>query len=64
MRWNSKNKYESRKVITRKWFAWLPITIDHEVRWLEYVTVEGYWFTGIVSGSWLFIAQRFIDCAE
>lgn len=33
-------------VSSESWFAWLPVTIDGETRWLERVTVEYVWGMG------------------
>ncbi len=46
----------------KRWFAWLPIQIDDETRWLETVTVELEFDEGygsFVEPSW--IAMRFIN---
>ena len=51
MRWY-KPKYGDKRMVWK--FAFIPLRIDHEVRWLELVLVEqefiGYW-----------IALRFVD---
>lgn len=46
---------------TRSWFAWLPVTIGNERRWLERVTVRQRcrYFTNYFSGAWENIA--FVD---
>lgn len=52
---------ELRKVVNRTYFALLPVTIGYETRWLETVTVRGYWFIGAVSGDCIFMELEFID---
>jgi len=37
MRWKTGRAGETR---IKTFFAWLPVEVNHEVRWLEYVTVE------------------------
>jgi hypothetical protein len=56
-----KKKKIAHEIIIRRWFAFLPFEIDGEVRWLEYVNVEGYWFWGRISGCWVWKDVRFID---
>lgn len=56
-----KSRHEEQKIVTRTWFAWLPVYVDQEYRWLETVTVEGYWYIGSVTGEWNFLKKRFID---
>jgi hypothetical protein len=50
----------SHEIITREWFAILPIHINDEWRWLERVKVEGYWWHGW-SGTWYWEPKKFID---
>lgn len=62
MRWKPK-KYNriDRKITTRRFFAWIPILLDGEYRWLEFVTVEGFWWLGKASGRWYWESEKFID---
>lgn len=44
------------------WFAWLPVTIDKETRWLEKVVVEfEYWegYGAFAEPMWL--CKRFLN---
>lgn len=62
MRWHSKKRrpaqYE-RHLITR--FAWLPITINGETRWLEKCPIWGYFWIGSVSGRKYWEYEEFAD---
>lgn len=54
---------ESRKPyekIIRKTFAFFPIIVKDEVRWLEFVKIKGYWWKG-ASGTWRWEPECFID---
>lgn len=44
---------------TRTFFAWLPISIYDETRWLEKVTVYGYWRDCFIGME--FVSEEFID---
>lgn len=48
----------SEKIVT--YFAWLPVSIKGETRWLEFVTIRGYYFYGEVSGTIVFSKNEFI----
>ncbi len=52
---------ESNKTIQRSWFAFLPVTICGETRWLEKITVEGYWWHGPITKNWWWESKKFID---
>jgi hypothetical protein len=52
---------ESNKTIQRSWFAFLPVTVHGETRWLEKVTVEGYWWYGPITNKWWWEVKKFID---
>lgn len=55
-------KFEDYQNINHKTvFAWLPIRLNGEVRWLETVTMEGYYYIGWISGSVVFMRQGFKD---
>lgn len=43
------------------YFAWLPVTINNETRWLEKVTINGYYFIGEMTGKIRFMEQSFAD---
>jgi hypothetical protein len=49
-------EYPIDKLIIKSWFAWLPVRIDWEVRWLEKVAVKGYY----KKGSTTFSKYKFI----
>ena len=51
--------YKDKK--TKTCFAWLPIRINGEVRWLEKVTLRGYYYVGMLTGKVRFMKQGFID---
>lgn len=38
-----KFKYPVNKLLIKTWFAFLPVTIEGETRWLEKVSVKGYY---------------------
>lgn len=42
MKWSRKQKPQTADLWerTRRWFAFLPVTIGSETRWLEFVTVQ------------------------
>lgn len=48
------------KLETVTGFAWLPITIDDETRWLERVTVEYQWFAGYLTALPCWTRKRFL----
>jgi hypothetical protein len=48
------------KEITISWFAFIPVKIQGETRWLENVKVKGYWWLG-ASGTWYWENLEFID---
>ena len=50
MRFNSKKQHGI--IIERKWFAFLPITINGETRWLEFVKVRGYYYLSGFNDKW------------
>ena len=67
MRFKSKKqknleKLEKLKDIKQKtFFAWLPVTIKGQTRWLETVTVKGYYFVGAIFHTLQFNETEFID---
>lgn len=62
MRWNSKkhkpHAYE-RHLVYR--FAWLPITIKGETRWLERCPIWAHFWIGGVSGRKYWEYEEFAD---
>jgi hypothetical protein len=65
MRWNYKPPVYPKHADTRtrEWFAWLPVTIGRETRWLERVKVlevyDSMPFLDTTFGGWFF--SNFID---
>jgi hypothetical protein len=59
MRFNSNKK--DRVIIERKWFAFLPVFINGETRWLEYVKVRGYYYLNFYNDKWYWISTDFVD---
>ena len=47
--------------IVKEYFAWLPVTIDGETRWLERVKIEGIYKRGNFSLSIYFLRLRFLN---
>jgi hypothetical protein len=52
------------KIKEKTYFAWFPVTINCETRWLEMVTVKGYYFTEFVFGNWIFLEESFVDKSD
>ena len=42
-------------------FAWLPITVNGQTRWLEKVKIKGYYYVGLLSGKIRFMEQGYLD---
>jgi len=65
MRCKSKNRNKAlqRQEEVRTFFAWYPITINGETRWMETVTVRGYWFIGMLTNEVRFNELEFVDQA-
>ena len=59
MRFDTKKQNEV--VIVRKWFAFFPITINGETRWLEFVKVRGYYWLNSFTNNWRWESQLFVD---
>lgn len=59
MRFNSKKK--DRVIIERKWFAFFPVSINGETRWLESVNVRGYYWLNSYSYVWHWNSMDFVD---
>lgn len=60
MRWTSDKKMPYERHVIRK-FAFFPIRIGKEVRWLEFVNIEAYYWYGTYSGSKYWEYERFVD---
>jgi hypothetical protein len=59
MRFNSNKK--DTVIIERKWFAFLPVYINGETRWLEFVKVRGYYYLNGFNDKWYWISMDFVD---
>ena len=59
MRWKNKPEHEEVKLIEKKFFAFIPVSTENETRWLEYVTVQGYYIKG--NFRWYWTPFKFID---
>lgn len=56
-----KSKYRpyEEHIITK--FAWLPICIGRETRWLEKVRIKRYYWIGCISGRMHWENVEFVD---
>lgn len=54
-----KGKKDKEEII-RKWFAILPININGDGRWLEFVKVKGYYWLGSL-GTWWWENLEFVE---
>jgi hypothetical protein len=54
-------KKQDHVIIVRKWFAFFPITINGETRWLEYVKVKGYYYLNDFNDKWHWNSKGFVD---
>lgn len=60
MRWIKKQKnIEYKKELTRTYFAFFPVEINNEIRWLEIVHVRGSYFDSVFGITWYEL--EFID---
>jgi len=50
-----------RNIKQKRYFAWLPIKIKGETRWLETVTINGYYYIGELSENLYFMPESFAD---
>ena len=63
MKWVvSKYKPYERHTITK--FAWLPMRINGETRWLEKVHIRCYYWVGLLSGKIYWEYLEFVDEEE
>jgi len=56
-----KSKKIDKEIIVREWFAFFPIQIDRETRWLEFVKVRGYYWFSYDTCSWYWQNLEFVD---
>ena len=49
------------ETIVRRYFAWWPVEIDGDWRWLEWVEVRGYWWQGQITERWYWEGKEFIN---
>lgn len=59
MRW--KEKFGEGEVHTIRKFAFFPIRIKDETRWLEFVKIKAYYWRGKISGSKYWEYLEFVD---
>jgi hypothetical protein len=52
---------KSNRITTKKWFAFFPVEINGETRWLEFVKVRGFYRKGFLSGQWTWENIEFVD---
>ena len=60
MRWKTSEYKERERHVIRK-FAFLPIKIKNEVRWLEFVKIKAYYWYGSMSGNIYWEYEEFVD---
>ena len=60
MKWTAKTTKIDGVPTVRKYFAFLPVRIKNEVRWLETVKVQGFWVFFDIDQKWHFIKEYFI----
>jgi hypothetical protein len=58
MRWQGPKDHTRR---VRRWFAWWPVTIRQETRWLERVAVQQQYSTFLSGGGGYWRNQDFVD---
>jgi hypothetical protein len=56
-----KRKKKHNEIIVKKWFAFFPVEINQEIRWLEFVKVRGYYWLGGYSNNWYWNSLEFVD---
>jgi hypothetical protein len=56
-----KSKKKDMQIIFKKYFAILPITINQETRWLEFVTIKGFYWRGPSETTWWWESIAFVD---
>ena len=55
-----KSKKQHGIIIERKWFAFFPVSINGETRWLEFVKVRGYYYLNGFD-KWYWNSKGFVD---
>jgi hypothetical protein len=60
MKWKVKSNKIDGVPVKRKFFAFLPVKIGNEVRWLETVTIKGFWVYSDILQKWVFIREIFL----
>ena len=62
MRWiiDKTERKEYERHVIRK-FAFFPIRIDNEIRWLEFVNIEAYYWLGRFTSNKYWEYERFVD---
>lgn len=60
MKWGTKFK-DVKDIKEKTFFAWRPVTLRGETRWLETVTVTGCYFVGVLTEKCYFMAKSFKD---
>jgi hypothetical protein len=61
MRWYAKPEPDGGEVRVRRCFAWLPVTIDGETRWLERYTVVDRYHSAMGVGPGFWVRVKFIN---
>ena len=56
-----KSKKQHGIIIERKWFAFFPVSINGETRWLEFVKVRGYYYLNDLYDKWYWNSKDFVD---
>ena len=67
MRWKVKTRLEKKREKLEKlrdvkfieFFAYFPVKIEGEVRWLERVRINGHYYIGVLTGDLLFFYSSF-----
>lgn len=57
----NKTKPKSYEIAKFTKFAWKPITIGKETRWLEKVSFIGYYWIGLATGNTYWEYLKFVD---
>lgn len=60
MRWKTKPLPKEGKLYIREYFAFLPVTIDNETRWLEFVKIEGHYINGLGYNDFTWFNRKFL----
>ena len=60
MRWEDKRKKNLNKRMIKHYFAWVPVIIGIQIRWLEYIIIEGHYWEG-QSGTIYWENDKFLN---